>query len=196
MNLKMIQLKNKTEDLLLSITKNCETLIQQTHTKPQETLEFKMVKPRETFHFKPPIQIKGDWMIGLTNLEVYNSIFNITEENNKFKLYKFPDEKAGGVTYEKVRDEIERDLDIEDITAEDLQDDIIGPIIIEEYKAQVTKRMNDEQYMNILAIYIRSVFQDFESFLRTQIDLIEDDVKLVLDEYNSSFITYELQPGI
>ena len=55
--------------------------------------------------------------------------------------------------------------------------------------------MKDEQYMNILAIYTSSVFQDFESFLRTQIDLIEDDVKLVLDEYNSSFITYELEPG-
>ena len=192
----MIRPKNETEDLLLSITKNCQTLIEQTHRKAEETLEFKMVKPRETFHFKPPIQIKGDWMIGLTDLEVYNSIFNITEENNKFQLYKFPDEKAGGITYEKVRDEIEKDLDIEDITAEDLQDDIIGPIIIEEYGEQVIKRMNDEQYMNILSIYIRSVFQDFESFLRTQIDLIEDDFKLVLDEYNSSFITYELDPGI
>ena len=87
-------------------------------------------------------------------------------------------------------------MDIEDITAENLQDDIIGPNIIEECREQVTKRMKDEPYMNILAIYIRSVFQDFESFLRTQIDLIEDDIKLVLDEYNSSFITYELQPGI
>ena len=196
MNLNMIRPKNETEDLLLSITKNCETLIEQTHRKAEETLEFKMNKSRETFHFSQPIQIQGDWMIGLTNLEVYNSIFNITEENNKFKLYKFPDEKAGGVTYEKVRDEIEKDLDIEDITAEDLQDDIIGPIIIEEYEEQVTKRMNDEQYMNILAIYIRSVFQYFESFLRTQIDLVEDDFKLVLDEYNSSFVTYELEPGI
>ena len=196
MDLNMIRPKNQTEDLLLSITKNCETLIEQTLTKPQETHEFKMVKPRETFHFKPPIQIKGNWMIGLTDLEVYNSIFNITEENNKFELYKFPDEKAGGVTYEKVRDEIEKDLDIEDITAADLQDDIIGPIIVEEYKEQVTKRMNDEQYMNILAIYTRSVFQDFESFLRTQIDLVQDDIKLVLDEYNSNFVTYELVPGI
>ena len=192
----MIRPKTQTEDLLLSITKNCEMLIEQTHRKAEETLEFKMNKSREIFHSSPPIQIKGDWMIGLTDLEVYNSIFNITEENNKFQLYKFPDEKAGGVTYEKVRDEIEKDLDIEDITAEDLQDDIIGPIIIEEYKKQVTKRMNDEQYMNILARYTSSVFQDFESFLRTQIDLIEDDVKLVLDEYNSSFITYELEPGI
>ena len=196
MNLNMIRPKNETEDLLLSITKNCETLIEQTHTKPQETLEFKMIKPRETFHFKPSIQIKGDWVIGLTDLKVYNSIFNITEKNNKFELYKFPYEKAGGVTYEKVRDEIEKDLDISDITAADLQDDIIGPIIFEDYREQVTKRMKDEQYMNILAIYTSSVFQDFESFLRTQIDLVEDDIKLVLDEYNSSFITYELEPGI
>ena len=139
MNLNMIRPKNETENLLLTITKNCETLIEQTHRKAEETLEFKMTKPKETFHFKPPIQIQGDWMIGLTDLEVYNSIYNITEENNKFKLYKFPDDKIGGVTYEKVKGEIKKDLDIEDITAEDLQDDIIGPIIIEEYKKQVSK---------------------------------------------------------
>ena len=196
MNLNMIQPKSETEDLLFSITKNCETLIEQTHRKPEETLEFNMIKPKETFHFTPPIQIKGDWMIGLTDLEVYISIFNITEENNKFKLYKFPDEKAGGITYTKVRDEIEKDLDISDITAADLQDDTTGPIITEEYNEQVTERMKDEQYTNILAIYNSSVFQDFESFLGTQIDLVDDDIKLVLDEDNSSFITYELELGI
>ena len=196
MNLNMIRPKNETEDLLLSITKNCETLIEQTHTKSQETLEFKMIKPRQTFHFNPTIQINGNWMIGLTDLEVYNSIFNITEQNNKLKLYKFPDEKAGGVSYEKVRDEIERDLDISDITNTDLQDDIIGPGIIDEYRKQITKRMKDEQNMNALAGYVSSVFLDFESFLRTQIDLVEDDIKLVLDEYNSSFITYDLDSGI
>ena len=78
-----------------------------------------MIKPRETFHFNTPIHIKGDWMIGLTDLEVYNSIYNINTTNNNFKLYKFADEKAGGVFYEKVRDEIERDLDISDITTTD-----------------------------------------------------------------------------
>ena len=195
MNLNIIRPKIETEDLLLSITKNCETLIQQTHTKPQETLEIKAVKPRETFHFKPPIQIKGDWMIGLTDLEVYNSIHNITPENNKFDVYKFPVEKFG-VAYEKLRDEIVKDLDISDITDADLQDDIIAPIIIEKYKELVSKRMNDEQYMSILLSYSGSVFQDFESFLRTQIDLVENDIKLVLDEYNPSFFTYELNPGI
>ena len=97
MNLNMIRPKNETEDLLLSITKNCETLIEQTHTKPQETLEFKMAKSRETFHFKPPIQVNGNGMISLVDLEVCNSIFNITEENNKLQIYKFPDDKIGGI---------------------------------------------------------------------------------------------------
>ena len=58
MNLNMIQPKNETEELLLSITKNFETLIEQTHRKPEETLEFKLIKARETFHFKPPIHTK------------------------------------------------------------------------------------------------------------------------------------------
>ena len=147
-----------------------------------------MTKPRELFHFNPPIQVKDGWMIGLTDLEVYNSIFNITEESNKFKLYKFPDEKSGGISNTKVRDEIEKDLDISDITAADLQDDIIGPIIIEEYREQVTKRMEDVVYMNILSGYPRSVFQDFESYVRTEIHLVEDDIRLVLDTYNSGFL--------
>ena len=72
----MITPENETEDLILSITKNCETLIEQTHRKPEETLEFKMTKPRETFQFTPPMEIKEDWMLGLVDLEIYISIFN------------------------------------------------------------------------------------------------------------------------
>ena len=144
MNLNMIRPGNETEDLLLSMTENCETLIDQTHRKAEETLEFKMIKPRETFLLEPPIHVKGDWMIGLTDLEVYNSIFIITEEINKFELYKFPEDKIGGISYIKVRDEIERDLDFSDITDTDLQDDVVGPIIIEEYNKQVKKRMKDD----------------------------------------------------
>ena len=92
-------------------------------------------------------------MIGLTSLEVYNSFSNITEENKKFENYKFPDEKAGGISYEKVKDDIEKDLDISDITAADLQDDIISPIVLEKYKEQVSKRLEDEQYLRIFSIF-------------------------------------------
>ena len=99
------------------------------------------------------------------DLEVYNSIFNITEENNKFELYNFLDEKSGGVSYEKVRDEIERDLDIPDIVATNLQDGIIAPIINKKYREQMTKRMKNDEYMVILSGYTSSVFQYFESYL-------------------------------
>ena len=49
--------------------------------------------------------------------------------------------------------------------------------------------------MKILSGYIGSIFQDFESYLRTEIDLIENDIRLVLDEYSPSLITYEITPG-
>ena len=67
---------------------------------------------------------------------------------------------------------------------------------IKENREQVTKRLKDAGYMNILAGYVISVFQNFENFLRTENDLVEDDIRLVLNEYNSSFITYELNAGI
>ena len=40
MNLNMIRPKNEIEDLLLSITKNCQTLVDQTYKRPEEALEF------------------------------------------------------------------------------------------------------------------------------------------------------------
>ena len=51
MKLNMIRPKTETKNLLLSITKNCEKLIDQTHRKAEEILEFKITKPRETVHF-------------------------------------------------------------------------------------------------------------------------------------------------
>ena len=56
--------------------------------------------------------------------------------------------------------------------------------------------MKADKYMRILAIFINSIFQEFESFFRTENDLFEDDIRLVFDEYNSSFITFKLEPVI
>ena len=50
--------------------------------------------------------------------------------------------------------------------------------------------------MKISVVYNSSLFQDLETFLRAEFDLAVDDIRLVLDEYNSSFITYEILPGI
>ena len=87
MNSKKIQPKNQTKKLILSIIKNCETLINQTQKKEEETLEFKPSEHRKTFQFSPPITIEGSRMIGLTSLKVYISIFIRRRENNKFKRF-------------------------------------------------------------------------------------------------------------
>ena len=72
------------DELLLSIKKHTDTLIQQTITKPQETLEIKKNKQMETFSFSPPTNLsQGDeWVLGVTSFGCTNSVFNITNENN------------------------------------------------------------------------------------------------------------------
>ena len=60
MNLDTIGPEKETEYLLLSITKNCEMLIKQTHTKPQATLEFKLAKSDGTFSLQPSISLGLD----------------------------------------------------------------------------------------------------------------------------------------
>ena len=44
--------------------------------------------------------------------------------------------------------------------------------------------------------YARSPFREFESYLITVVGLDEDDIQLILKQYNSTFVTYELSPGI
>ena len=75
-------------ELLLLIKKHTDTLIEHTRTKPQETLEFKMINQIQTFSFSPPINLieEGKWLLGVTSLECTNSVFNITNENNSFSI--------------------------------------------------------------------------------------------------------------
>ena len=188
----MIRPENETEDLLLSITKNCETLIEQTHRKAEETLEFKMIKSRETFHFSQPIQIQGNWMIGLTDLEVYNSIFNITEENNKFEIYRDTPTKF---QFLDLKDELEEILNIPHITTEHLRDDETASRIIDEFHKLSREKKNSDGYTILLLNYSRSQLRNFESYLRIRVGLDEEDIQLILKDYNSHFITYELTPG-
>ena len=92
---------DKKESLLLSIAKSNLDIVENTLSKPQETLEFKMTKQKETFSFDIPLDLPEQWMMGVTSLEVYNTIYNITEKNNKpefftteqnLKEYKFATE--------------------------------------------------------------------------------------------------------
>ena len=193
MNLNIIRPKNEIEDLLLSFTKNCETLIKQTHRKAEETLEFKMTKRREIFHFNAPIQIKGDWVIGLTDLEVYKSFFNITKANNKFDIYRDSSNKFG---FLELKDELEEVLNISHISQEHLEDEVLGPRFIDELYKLSHEKMNIDGYMILLLGYSRSLFRDFETYLRFVVGLDEEDIQLIFKQYSSHFITYELSPRI
>ena len=50
MNLNMVKPKYETGDLLLSITKNFETLFDQTHSKPRETVGLSLSNPEKLPH--------------------------------------------------------------------------------------------------------------------------------------------------
>ena len=73
-------------ELFLLIKKHTDTLIEQTKTKPQETLEFKMNKQMQTFSFNPPINLfeEGKWLMAVSLFDCTNSVYNITNENNSF----------------------------------------------------------------------------------------------------------------
>ena len=75
-------------ELLLLIKKHTDTLIEQTKTKPQETLEFKMNKQKQTFSYNPPINLieEGKWLMAVSLFDCTNSVFNITNENNSFSI--------------------------------------------------------------------------------------------------------------
>ena len=75
-------------ELLLLIKKHTDLLIQQTKTKPQETLEFKISKQTQTFSFSPPINLleEGKWLLAVSSFECTISVFNIIDDNNSFPI--------------------------------------------------------------------------------------------------------------
>ena len=87
-------------------------------------MEIKVVNSRETFHFIPPIIIKGDWMLGLTSLEVYNSIFNTTGKNDKIELYT--GFLYNELSFTTLQDKVAEVLGLSDISSEDLENELLG----------------------------------------------------------------------
>ena len=98
--------------------------------------------------------------------------------------------------FTELKYELEEVLDISDITHKHLQDEIIGPRIIPAYKKLETEKGLTDSYYLFLMGYAQSPFRDFERYLRMTIGLDEDDILLILKQYNSDFVTYELSLGI
>ena len=87
-------------------------MIEQTKTRPQETLELKMDKQTQTFSFDPPINLieEDKWLLAVSSFECIKSVFNITNDNNSFSIIiqgHWETEFA-----EKTIDEVNRLLDL------------------------------------------------------------------------------------
>ena len=77
-------------ELLLLIKKHTDTLIEQTKTKPQETLEFKMIKQMQTFSFSPPINLieEGKWLLAVSSFDAQIlSLISLTKTIHFQSLY-------------------------------------------------------------------------------------------------------------
>ena len=65
-------------ELLLLIKKHTDTLIEQTKTKPQDTIEFILNKQMQTLSFSPPINLveEGKWLQAVSSFEctIFDSI--------------------------------------------------------------------------------------------------------------------------
>ena len=72
--------------MLLLIEKHTDTVIEQTRSQPQETLEFELDEQKKTFSFSSPLNLseKGKCLLAVTSFEPTNPVFEINDENNSF----------------------------------------------------------------------------------------------------------------
>ena len=125
-------------------------------------------------------------------MEVHNSLFNINHTNNKFELYT---DTFDEFSVEELKDEFEEILIIPNITDAHLEDETLAARIIKTYWELRLEKSSTDGYIILLIGYPRSSFREFESFLGIVVGLEEDDIRLILKQYNAHFVTFELHPG-
>ena len=95
---------------------------------------------------------------------------------------------------------LEEIFDIEEITLKHLQDDKRGPLIIQLYKKIKSENSSTGVYLILITTYAKPLFRDFQSCLRiilgNVVGLNENDFQLILKQYNSKLVTYEMPPGV
>ena len=183
-------------ELLLLIKKHTDTLIEQTKTKPQETLEFMMYKQMQTFSFNPPINLieEGKWLIAVSSFECTNSVFNITNENNSFSIIipgHYQNESA-----EKTIDELNKLLELKSLelhVAEVRERGSILKIGDNEYKLSDF----DIQKHEILEELKNAKYNDLEDLVY-RMQLTYNEIINILDlKYISTKRTgYSIEPNI
>ena len=183
-------------ELLLLIKKHTDTLIEQTKTKPQETLEFKMNKQMQTFSFNPAINLveEGKWLIAVSSFEYTNSVFNITNENNSFSIIipgHYENKSA-----QKTIDELNKLLDLRSENDIELHTEQVrkkGLILKKDYSLSSLDMFKNE----ILEELKKVNYNDLEDMVyRFQLTYNEIIDVLDLKYFPTKRIGYSLNPGI
>ena len=174
---------DKKESLLLSIAKSNLDIVENTLSKPQETLEFKMNKQKESFSFDVPLEVPEQWMMGVTSLEVYNTVYNITEKNNKLKiLLKDEQLKSLNVDTQLVMN-VEYLYEISDVKK-------INTFMVDSYSKN--KKLIKKGFDKLKKI-INQIDQNTEGALHNK-----GKTTIIIPEYEieNDFVEIELTPGV
>ena len=183
-------------ELLLSLKKHTDSLIEQTKTRPQETLEFKMNKQMQIFSFNPAINLveEGIWLLAVSSFECTNSFFNITNGNNSFSI-TVPghcNSESAEQTVDEVnkllelRSQIDVDLHIEQVIKQ-------GLILMKDYSLSSLGMFKEE----ILEELKNDKYNDLEDMVY-RLQLTYDEVMnvLVLKYFSTKRTGYSIQPGM
>ena len=98
--------------------------------------------------------------------------------------------------FTEFKDDIAELLDLSSITPEYLEHKTIESDIIQEHRELSIEKSQTDGYYFILLSYTQSSIRDFETYLRILPGLNEHDIQLILKQYNSKVITYEISPGV
>ena len=183
-------------ELLLLIKKHTDTLIEQTKTKPQETLEFKMNKQIQSFSFNPPINLveEGKWLLAVSSFECTISVFNITNENNSFSII-IPGHYETKSAQKTIK-ELNKLLDLKSENDIELHTEQVrkkGLILIKDYSLSSLDMFKNE----ILEELKKAKYNDLEDMVY-RFQLTYDEI---IDILNFKYIPtkrigYSLNPGI
>ena len=188
----MFQPKTETQDLLLLLLKTVKRLLNKLIENQKKHWKLKLPNP-EKLIFKRPISVGGSKTIGLTNLELCHSFFNGTEAKNKFEKGTGPPDDE--VPYTELKDNVAEVLGLLDISMENLKHKKYGLNLIKTYRELSIEKSQTDGYYNLLIVFTQSSFRDFESYLRFSSPLDENDFQLLLKQYNSQLIQYEISPS-
>ena len=77
-----------------------------------------------------------------------------------------------------MKDEIEKALSVADISGEDVQSGGTGPRTIKQHHELIRQ----ERYRILVEGDVQSIIEDFGNYLRSKVDLVDDDIEMILKQ--------------